>query len=221
MGKLFFFLLIIISISARSQQQETFKRGDLTLVFINEDPQFKAEVKNDLINTFFAVYPKLVQAFNPEAIKTLEVKIDTSYKEVAYAHNGKITISSEWLRKKPEDIDVITHEVMHIVQSYPNHSGPGWLTEGIADYARHVYGVDNVGAGWSLPAYSSKNHYTQSYRITARFLLWITQQYDKDFVFKLDKHLREKTYDQELWEKYTGKSLDELWAAYQKAPGII
>jgi len=153
-------------------------------------------------------------------LRTLEVKIDTAYNGVAYAHNGKITISSEWLRKKPEDIDVITHEVMHIVQSYPHKSGPGWLTEGIADYVRHVYGVDNKRAGWSLTGYSADNHYTQSYRITARFLLWITQKYDKTLVLKLDKHLREKTYHEELWEKYTGKSLEDLWKEYQSAPQL-
>lgn len=211
---------MVFSFSAWSQHKETFTADGLTLVFINEDPEFNSEVKDGLVKTFFAVYPKLVNAFNPDALKTLEVKIDTAYNGVAYAHNGKITISSEWLRKKPEDLDVITHEVMHIVQSYPNNSGPGWLTEGIADYARHLYGVDNRGAGWSLPVYTVENHYAQSYRVTARFLLWITQQYDEKFVVKLDKHLREKTYGEKLWKKYTGKSLDELWEAYKKDPKL-
>lgn len=220
MKKILLCLVVMFSFSSHSQHVETFTRDNLSLVFVNEDPNFKTEVKEGLVNTFFTVYPKLIEAFNPAALKTLEVKIDTAYSGVAYAHNGKITISSEWLRKKPEDLDVMTHEVMHIVQSYPNNSGPGWLTEGIADYARHVYGVDNLSAGWSLPDYNAQNHYTQSYRITARFLLWITQQYDEDLVVKLDKHLREKTFEDSLWKKYTGKSLDELWTAYQKAPAI-
>lgn len=220
MNKIILCALMILSFSAKSQQKEIFTRDELTLVFINEDPYLKSEVKEGLVSTF-TVYPKLVKAFNPEALKTIEVKIDTAYNGVAYAHNGKVTISSEWLRKKPEDLDVITHEVMYIVQTYPNNSGPGWLTEGIADYARHFYGVDNVGAGWYLPEYTAKNRYTQSYRVTARFLLWITQKYDQDIVFKLDKHLRNNKYDQKLWEKYTGNLLDELWEAYQKAPKLL
>lgn len=88
----------------------------------------------------------MVKDFNPKALKTLEIKIDTAYIGVAYAINGKITISSKYLRKKPQDLDVITHEVMHIVQAYPNNSGPGWLTEGIADYVRYKYGNDNKSA---------------------------------------------------------------------------
>jgi hypothetical protein len=94
------------------------------------------------------------------------------------------------------------------------------LTEGIADYVRYKYGNDNKSAGWSLPEYNSTNHYTQSYRVTARFLLWATQQYDEDFVIKMNKHLREKTYTSDLWIKYTDKTLDELWDEYRKNPVI-
>lgn len=219
MKNIIFCAIVLLALSARSQQKETFTQGNYTLIFVNEDPDFNPKVKEGLVSTFFKVYPGLVNAFNSSSPTTLEVKIDTAYTGVAYAHNGKVTISSGWLKRKPEDLDVITHEVMHIVQSYPRNSGPGWLTEGIADYARHVYGVD-VGAGWSLPEYKAENHYSQSYRITARFLLWTTQNYDEDLVVKLDKHLREKTYDPSLWQKYTGKSLDELWESYKKAPKI-
>ena len=52
----------------------------------------------------------MAKDFNPQAIDTITVTIDTSYTGVAYANNGKITISSAWLKKKPEDLDVITHE---------------------------------------------------------------------------------------------------------------
>jgi len=217
---LVFCTFILFSLSVVAQEKETFTNDEYTVVFQNEDPNFNPDVKDGLIKTFFLVYPKMVEVFNPKALKSLEIKIDTAYTGVAYASNGKITISSEWLRKKPEDLDVITHEVMHIVQSYPNNSGPGWLTEGIADYVRYKYGNDNKSAGWSLPEYNSTNHYTQSYRVTARFLLWATQQYDEDFVIKMNKHLREKTYTSDLWIKYTDKTLDELWDEYRKNPVI-
>ena len=217
---LVFFTFILFSLSVIAQDKETFTNDEYTVVFQNEDPNFNPDVKDGLIRTFFLVYPKMVEVFNPKAPKFLEIKIDTAYNGVAYASNGKITISSEWLLKKPEDLDVITLEVMHIVQSYPNNSGPGWLTEGIADYVRYKYGNDNKSAGWSLPEYNSTNHYTQSYRVTARFLLWATQQYDEDFVIKMNKHLREKTYTSDLWIKYTDKTLDELWDEYRKNPVI-
>jgi hypothetical protein len=218
---LVFCTFILFSLSVIAQDKETFTNDEYTVVFQNEDPNFNTDVKDGLIETFFLVYPKMVEVFNPKALKSLEIKIDTAYNGVAYASNGKITISSEWLLKKPEDLDVITHEAMHIVQAYPNNSGPGWLTEGIADYVRYKYGNDNKSAGWSLPEYNSTNNYTQSYRVTARFLLWTTQQFDEELVVKMDRNLREKTYTSDLWIKYTDKTLDELWKEYSKNPGII
>lgn len=207
---------ILFNSVVNAQQEETFLKKSNTLVFVNQDPYLNTKVKKGLINTFFKVYPKLVKDFNSEATNSVQVTIDTSYTGVAYAHNGKITISSNWLVKKPEDLDVITHEVMHIVQSYPPNSGPGWLTEGIADYVRFKYGLNNKKAGWALTEYSLKHSYTNSYRITARFLYWITQNYDNNIVKKLDNNMRAATYSSELWNKYTGFSLDELWTTYSK-----
>ncbi|MFI2742794.1 basic secretory protein-like protein [Zhouia sp. PK063] len=206
--------------TAQAQKTETFTKKGKTLILTNEDPNFNAEVKEGLINTFFTVYPKLCKTYNKKAIDTVRVKIDTSYTGVAYANNGSITISSAWLHKMPKDTDVITHEVMHLVQAYGGHSGPGWLTEGIADYVRYKFGVANKEANWSLPDYKSSQSYANSYRVTARFLLWITENYDKKFVKKMDKHMRSHTYSPELWEKYTGKTLDELWKAYGENPKL-
>ncbi|MGS2738170.1 basic secretory protein-like protein [Sinomicrobium sp. M5D2P17] len=213
-------MLILVMAPVMAQTEEIISKKGKTLVFISEDRGLHNEVRSSLIKTFFKVYPKLIKNFNPEATDTVFVKIDTAYNGVAYAHNGKVTISSAWLKKKPGDTDVITHEVMHLVQNYPPDSGPGWLTEGIADYVRYAYGVNNKQADWSLPEYREGNHYTDSYRITARFLLWLTKNYNKNVVAVLDENMRNKTYTPGLWKTCTTKSLDELWSGYQKAPAL-
>ena len=220
MKKILVLGLLALSFSTQAQTKEVFKKKGKTLIFINQDPTLNEATKKGLIKTYFKVFPKLAKDFNKNVTDTITVTIDTAYDGVAYAHNGAIVISADWLKKKPTDTDVITHEVMHIVQAYPGHSGPGWLTEGIADYVREVYGVDNKGADWALPNYSDKQNYDNSYRITARFLVWITQNFDKDFVTKMDSHLRAKTYSSELWKTFTGKDLDALWQAYSANPSI-
>ncbi|APS37745.1 basic secretory protein-like protein [Salegentibacter sp. T436] len=214
-----FTLLVVIEMQA--QKPEVFKEKDKTLMFTNDSPFLDSEVKNGLVKTFFKVYPKMVKDFNPEAKDTIYVKIDTSYTGVAFANNGKITISSQWLEKKPNDLDVITHEAMHIVQSYPHQAGPGWLTEGIADYVRYKYGVNNEGAEWFLPEYSPDQSYKNSYRITARFLAWISNNYNQNLVVTLDRNMRENTYSEVLWKELTGATLDELWEAYAENPDNI
>ena len=217
-----YLLILLCSLCSimQAQEKEISTKKKKTLIFVNQDPNFSPEVKKGLIKTFFKVYPKMARDFNPKSIDTVEVKIDTAYTGVAYANNGKITISSAWLKKKPQDLDVITHESFHLVQAYPGHSGPGWLTEGIADYARFKYGVNNEKANWSLTDFSPKQHYDNSYRITARFLYWLTQNYDKKIVLKLDKNMRDKTYSSKLWKEYTGKTLDDLWNEYSKDPKL-
>lgn len=214
------FILQVAFLEAQEDKNSVTKNGEMTVTFENEDTGLNPMIQDGLVEIIFQVYPKLVRDFNPDARQELKVKIDTTYNGVAYAHNGEIVISSKWLRQRPEDLDLITHEVMHIIQSYPSHAGPGWLTEGIADYVRHVYGVDNKGAKWSLPNFSPNQKYTDSYRVTARFLLWATQKYDEDLVVKLDRNLRNKTYSAELWKNYTGKTLDELWDLYTNNPTI-
>jgi predicted alpha-1,6-mannanase (GH76 family) len=195
------------------------KKGE-TIILTNQDKNLNSAVKKRLIKTFFTVYPEEKKYFNTNATDTVHVRIDTSYSGVAYTSGGRTVISAAWFHKHPQDTDVITHEVMHIVQAYPSHSGPDWLTEGIADYARYKYGVNNKAAGWKLTPYSSKQSYTDSYRITARFLVWLTQNYDKNIVKKLDTQMRNKTYTKELWKDITGKSLDNLWKAYSDNPQI-
>lgn len=205
-------LVIVMSSFGFSQKNK------ITVEYDNQDQTLSNDIEKGFKEIVYTNYPKLMKDFNPKARTDLRIKIDTAYNGVAYAHNGQVVVSSKWLHSHPEDLDLMTHEIMHIIQSYPGGAGPGWLTEGIADYVRHKYGLDNEGARWSLTAFDSKHHYTNSYRITARFLEWVSQNYDKKLVNKMDKNLRAKTYAPELWKKYTGKELDELWDEYTKNP---
>ncbi len=196
------------------------QKNAITLSYQNDDSTLDSSIENGFKKIVFHVYPQLIKDFNSKARKDLKIRIDTSYNGVAYAHDGQITVSSKWMHSHPKDLDLMTHEIMHIIQSYPGGSGPGWLTEGIADYVRFKYGLNNKEGGWSLTPFNKNQHYTNSYRITARFLEWIRQKYDKRIIIKLDKHLRNQTYSEDLWKTYTGKDLEELWEIYSSNPSI-
>ena len=96
----------------------------------------------------------------------------------------------------------------------------GWVTEGIADYVRHKYGVDNKSNNWSLPAYSDKQHYTNAYRVTARFFVWLENRANRQLIRRLDTAMRDGKYAEAFWKEQTGHDLDTLWACYQKAPEL-
>ncbi len=191
-----------------------------TLVFISKDPAFAAATKRKMVDAFFAVYPKEAQRFNPKTRKKVTFVIDPAYTGVAETDNGRATYNPKWLKDHPEDVDVVTHEVMHVVQAYPENACPGWLTEGIADYVRYAYGVNNVKGNWTLPAYKAGQNYTNSYRITARFLVWLEKNVRGTLVNELDQAARAGTYSPAIWRQKTGKNLDELWASYAAHPAV-
>lgn len=214
-------LFTIISASLfHLQAQEMIKRKGYTLTFESNFAALDPQLKKRMIETFFEVYPKLAKEYNPKTLKSVKFFVDTAYKGVAATANGVVTYSSIWMVKHPEDIDVVTHEVMHIVQDYGSSVGPGWLTEGIADYARYKFGVDNAGAKWTLPALKPEHTYKNSYRITARFFAWIEKNVKAGTIKAVDASLRDHSYKAEIWTKLTGKDLDTLWSDYIKNPEI-
>ncbi|WP_255524473.1 basic secretory family protein [Pedobacter riviphilus] len=161
--------VLISAFSAQLKAQEIIKKSGYTLSFESNFAELDPQLKKRLIKTFFEVYPKLAKAYNPVTIKEVKFFVDTAYKGVAATADGKVTFSSIWMTKHPEDIDVVTHEVMHIVQDYGRSVGPGWLTEGIADYARYKFGVDNASAKWSLPALKPDHSYKKQLPHYRRF----------------------------------------------------
>ena len=213
-------LFLCFAINANAQKTNVYNNHGYKLTFINYDPTLDSAEQARMVNTFYIVYPELAKAYNKNTLKAVTMVIDTTYKGVAETDNGKVTISNVWMHKHPEDIDVITHEVMHIVQDYGNSDGPGWLTEGIADYARYKFGINNEAANWKLPDYKPTQNYTDAYRVTARFLVWIEKNYNPKTVKSLDDQMRKHTYTDASWQQLTGKSLDDLWKAYIANPVI-
>jgi Peptidase of plants and bacteria len=221
MKKIIFAIAIVFlsSTSLKAQEPETFKEKGYTLIFKNNDSSFDPILQKRMIETFFKVYPVLANDFNTNTDRTVTFHIDTAYKGVAATGGGRIVYNPDWFRKHPGDIDVVTHEVMHVVQNYGRGGGPGWLTEGIADYVRYKYGVDNPGAKWALPSFKPEHSYKNAYRITARFLNWLEINVNKGIVVKLDSAMRNHTYKETIWTDITGKTIDELWNVYAANPG--
>ncbi|HTU92897.1 MAG TPA: basic secretory protein-like protein [Gemmataceae bacterium] len=134
---------------------------------------------------------------------------------VAYASGGQITGSASYFKDHPKDIGAMVHETVHIVQSYRVRGNPGWLVEGIADYVRFFkYDPGNLGR-----INPRRARYDGSYRVTAAFLAYLTEKYDKDIVRKLNKMMREGEYKKEAFQKWTGKTLEQLGAEWRATLG--
>jgi predicted alpha-1,2-mannosidase len=203
-----------------AKQIETITRGDLSLFFIDTDTSFTDEYKQKFIDIFFQQYPKLFNKYNNAVSKKVTFIIDKKYTGVAETNGNVIRFNPAWFAKNPEDLDVITHELMHIVQGYNDEAVPSWVTEGIADYVRATEGINNEKANWKLPELKPEHNFDNSYRITARFFIWLTQNIKKDLIITLDNAARNHTFTKDIWEKNTGKTIEQLWAAYVANPTL-
>ena len=199
--------------------KDSIVRGGFTVILINKQQGFSDSVMKNMVEVFFRVYPAMVKEYNKASLKKVTFIIDPTYTGVAATSGGIVRYNPKWFERHPGDIDVVTHEVMHIIQSYGRRGGPSWLTEGIADYVRYKYGVDNEGGDWSLPPFSETQHYTNSYRITARFFVWIEKKVS-GFVKGMDATIRKGNYTEDSWKQLTGKTVDELWIEYASDPSL-
>lgn len=185
-------------------------------VHADETPHLK-EWAEDSKKLLLDWKPRLVNLLSSpgfEAPTSAEIVMRKTDKGVAGTANGKIYVSSHWIEKHPEDIGLMVHELVHVVQDYP----PGaefWVTEGIADYIRWAI-YEGKEQDWFQRPKGEKG-YRQGYRVAGGFLLWLESNDAPGIVNKLNRALRAGEYKAELFEEATGKTLDELWDAYTSA----
>ena len=154
--------------------------------------------------------------FKPPTLVTMTLK--SNYNGVAATSGARITGSATYFKKKPDDVGAMVHETVHVQQQYKGRGNPGWLVEGIVDFIRFFkYEPGKIG---NLNVAKAK--YNGSYRVTARFLAYVTDKYKKDLVLDLNRAMREGRYKEEMWKDFTGKTLlelDEEWRASLKKTG--
>lgn len=179
-----------------------------------EEPPAHREVFQTL---YFGSYPVMREIYGTSDATEVTVFFHHAPDSVAYASNGDIFVSIEYLAAHPDDHNLFIHELFHIVQNGYAQTDPfvPALTEGLADYARAKYaGTSPESDTWQLAPYEEGQSYMDSYRVTGGFLNWIAETWGEPVLIRLNRTLHEGRYHSGLWTDYTGLTLDELWAAY-------
>jgi hypothetical protein len=154
-------------------------------------------------------YPMINEELRSEGFKPphlVRMSLKSSYRGVAMAGGGRITGSVRYFKDHPTDVGAMVHETTHIVQRYRTRGNPGWLVEGIADYVRFFkYEPGKIGR-----INPNRARYNGSYRVTAAFLAYLTEKYDRDIVRKLNRVMREGEYEEAIFKRLTGKGVQDL-----------
>lgn len=214
---------------------ETFKIGDgvyrVTLDTC-DTPDLQPWARTVLEPVVGKWYPKLVALLPSDgfiAPKDVTIRFSERMRGVAATSGHRVTCAAKWFRAnlQGEAVGAVVHELVHVVQQYGNarrtnpnaRPAPGWLVEGIADYLRwFVYEPESHGADlvWLRKRANLQLRYDAGYRITANFLDWVSQKHDPNIVRDLNVALRNGTYEQGLWQQWTGQPLDALAAEWSK-----
>jgi len=173
-------------------------------------------------------YPKLVKFLASdgfEAPKNVSIVFDSEMRGVAATGGSQVRCAAKWFRAnlQGEALGAVFHELVHVVQHYgrsrPVEEGakrpPGWLVEGIADYIRWFKFQPQDRGAEITRNNISRARYDGNYRITANFLNWTTETYDKDLVPRINAAIRQGKYRDVIWQARTGHALQELGAEWK------
>jgi hypothetical protein len=167
-------------------------------------------------------YPKIVEMLPSEGFAPparFAVVFHSDMRGVAYTSGRDVHCSASWMmdNRDGESAGAVVHELVHVVQQYGRARGgnrnPGWLVEGLADYIRwFLYEPERLRPRPN----PDRANYDDSYRTTGAFLNYVVEHHDKEIIEKLNAAMRQGKFEEGLWEQYTGKTAEQLWAEYAK-----
>ena len=181
------------------------------LVDVNDAPELK-DWGLQAANKALEWHPKLAaflasDGFSPPREVTLRFK---KINAPGQAFGSTIECSINWVTKNPEDFGMVAHEMVHVIQQYKK-PGPGWLTEGIADYVRYyVIEPGSPRARFDI----NRSNYKSGYQPTAGLLNFVETKHPGT-VAKLNAAMREGKYSDDIIKEVAGADWDALWDQFK------
>ena len=177
-------------------------------------PQTKAwgEAAAKVMEQWWPAVCRMLATEQLRAPDSLLLRFQKDQKIPGYRTAEGLFVSTDWVTKNPDDIGMIIHEMTHAIQDYRGvRPNDGWLVEGIADYIRY-WRFEPEKPKRTISR--EKSSYRDGYNSTPSFLAWLLWKYDRRIVHQLDAALRAGTYKDDLFQKLTGKPVEDLWQEF-------
>ena len=199
------------------------------MVDVTESPELADWSEKELKAVVLEWYPKIVALLPSEGYQAASRILFRFRGDMgdtpASAFGAGINLNMQWFRieRNREGRGAVVHELVHVVQNYwraqrdpKGQPTPGWLVEGIADYVRWFQFEPEAKGAEITKGNLKEARFDSSYRISANFLNWVSQKYDKEIVRKLNAAARDGKYTETLWKDSTGMTMRELGEEWKK-----
>ena len=204
-----FFIGLFSPLAALAQSQADFT---VTLECSEvKDIEGWAKDSQKLIQDWYPRIRNLMASPGFEEPKTINLVFKESDEGIAFTAGNMIEVHSGWVRQHPEDIGLVFHEMIHVLQQY-GRTRYWWITEGTADYYRWAI-YEGKPLKW-FPVTEKSDGYSSGYQVTAGFLLWLDSEKSSGIVSKINAAMRNKEFSPELFKEQTGSTVEELWQEY-------
>lgn len=175
-----------------------------------------------MVCTFVEAFPKVgLLLSNTRLPDRINIAFQGQPGYAAATAGNTITFDIDWVRAHPNDLDLLVHELTHIVQA-DRGSMPGWIVEGSATFMGDLGGLRSVDTRSEMSVrFQPGDRYQGGYGGTATFFRWVDALYRQGkprVVEALYLAANTRQYSADLWTELTGKSLDALWDEYSTYP---
>lgn len=130
-----------------------------------------------------------------------------------------VQVGPQWLYEGIADYIAYTH-FLHTNEPYLRLDTNGRL-HGYSDSKPYLHALQrkNISPNGAYPArrIPAGKGYQHGYTVTAAFLYWLEQNKRPEIVRELNTAMKTHQYDQKIWRRLAGASLDALWKEFLKA----
>jgi hypothetical protein len=180
---------------------------------IKDDPKLVAwaQQAKELIEQWHPRMLNMVPSKGYEPTTEINLVFIKGNKGIAWTSGNRITVVADWVEKHPDDIGLVFHELVHVVQKYKTRV-PGWVVEGVADYLRWAI-YEGKPQTW-FPYNQKEKGYLDSYQVTGGFFLWLETNRCPGIVSRINAAGNYGEYNESIITEQAGASLESLWADY-------
>lgn len=177
----------------------------------NNDPSLD-DILRRYQTAFNTACPEIAARFADRPDIAKNVVLTVSHVNAAAVTSGNnITLDDDFAHQNLKQVvGALIHELTHVIQAGEN--APSWFIEGMADYARSIYGP--ADDDWSMPPLQPGDSYNNAYRVAARFLHWLDQHTVSTIVDQLSHAAQTGGSFSETFQRLTGGTVDDLWSKY-------